>query len=714
MKLILVFLLLVSFTLLHADDGMWLPHQMKDLNLKEKGLLLDPDKMYRSDGTGIMSAVVYLGGGTGEFVSKDGLILTNHHVAYRGIQQASDPEHNYLENGFVAKQRSEEIPVPSYYADVLLSYEEVTKKVLSAVNPDMSFNEMHQALDHRKKEMIAEVETEAPDMRCNITEMYSGNQYFLFRYKRINDIRLVVAPPLDLGNFGGDIDNWMWPRHTCDYSFLRAYVSPENVGTMYNENNIPYHPESVLKISTSGVNQGDLTFVMGYPAKTYRNYSLAEMEQDIDEMKVQIDQRQKDIAFFEAASKNNKAVELKYASRLKSLNNGLKNYQAKLEGFEKARVMVIKENKEKEYSQWISESQDRAKKYGDAISGIKNYINRTNSATAQYAKISWLLNKRYGSVLLETAHTIIRLVTEREKNDMDRDSEYQERNIPRLLVQIRDAERSYDLNTDKEYVTKYLKDVEQLPKENRPQIFMDIIAGIKSGDIETYVDDVYARTKMADPEQRQRMTQYTLADLKKANDPLIELAWKFEEFLSGYREAKKARDMELEQLKKAYIGGLLEMNQGMLAPDANRTLRFTYGDVSGYVPRDGVWYQPLTTLKGVIEKDTGEYPFNVPQKVKDLHANRDFGKYADTKLKDVVTCFLNETNVTGGNSGSPTLNAKGEQVGIIFDMTYESVTGDYYVIPELQRTISVDIRYVLFVTEKFLNAGHIIEEISKK
>ncbi len=712
MKYYISLLLFLTINMAYADDGMWLPHQMKQLGLKEKGLVLNPDDMYREDGTGIMSAIVYLGGGTGTFVSSNGLILTNHHVAYRAIQKASTPEKNYLQNGFVAWKTDEEISVPGYYAEVLLGYEEVTDQVISVIKHGMSYREIYDALDLRKKQMVAEVEKEAPDRRCKIAAMYSGNKYYLFRFKRLNDLRLVLAPPKALGNFGGDVDNWMWPRHTCDFTFLRAYVSKDNIGESYAESNIPYQPISVLKISTAGVKQGDFSFVMGYPGRTYRNYTLSEMKKDINTMKRSIDFRLKQIAYFNQAGKNNGEVELKYASRLKSLNNGLKNYQARLKGFEKAGVNDIKEKLESEFTSWVSSSGERKDKYGTILNDIAEYVRKSEKGYMQYRMVNNLLSSRYGAVLPAQAHTILRIVTENAKPDMERDLKYQERNQSRLKMQIKRAERSYDLNTDKEFLKFMLNDIDKDSGDNLPDILVKLLSQAADSGIDSYVDEMYAQTVLADPERRLQLTGLTPDQLQEIDDPMINFATQLESYLVAYRESEKSSKMERMELKKKYLEALMQIHENQLAPDANSTLRFTYGIINGYQPRDAVYYEPVTTLSGVVEKDTGIFPFNVPDKIKDLHKRKDFGEYMDPEKSDIVTCFLNETNVTGGNSGSPTLNARGEQIGIIFDMTYESVTGDYYVIPELQRTISVDIRYVLFVTEKFSGASHIIRELN--
>jgi len=714
MKL-LRYLILLTFSVLiitfsFADDGMWMPHQMKNLDLKALGLQMDPADLYKKDGTGLMSAVVHLGGGTGEFVSDEGLILTNHHVAFGALQRASDKEHDYIQNGFIAWEKSEEIPASGYIADVLLGYEEVTELILSNIEQGLSPLEKYYAIEKNIKELVAKTEEQGPDIRASVASMYSGNQYFLFRFKRLRDIRLVYAPPRDLGNYGGDIDNWMWPRHTCDFSFLRAYVSQENEGSGYHADNIPYKPKAVMKISLDGFKDGDFSFVMGYPGRTYRNYTLAELQADLDDMKESISLRKDIIAFLEQAGEGNREVEIKYAGTIKGLNNGLKNYQGKLEGMQKAGILNKKEKQEQEFLAWVAQSPERKQRYGTVLQDIDQFMKKYQEFSQKNDVLSQL-GGRYSSALLSQASTIIRTTQERQKPDMERETQFQERNLPYIKQRIELAERSYDLNTDRALLKHNLKKMQDLPPEQLPRALRDILIQKSEQELNAYVDKLYSETILASPEKRLSLIEMTPEQVLATKDPFLLLAAQMEEEMKELREENKALSQERADLKKIYLEALLEMYEGKISPDANSTIRFTYGVIDGYTPRDAVYYESQTTLKGVLEKETGEFPFHVPEKLKQLYAERDFGPYMDKELQDIPVCFLNTTNVTGGNSGSPTFNAKGEQTGIIFDMTYESVTGDYYVIPELQRTISVDIRYVLFVTEKFSKAMHVIEEL---
>ena len=712
LKILFITIFIVSLSIFGlADEGMWLPHQMKNLNLKTLGLKMNPADLYRKDGTGLMSAVVHLGGGTGEFVSSEGLILTNHHVAFGALQRASTKEKDYIEKGFIAWTRKDEIPAKGYIADVLLGYEEVTEQVLVAVKPGMSYKQKYYALDKIKKELIAQAEKKGKDIRASVASIYNGNKYYLFRFKRIKDIRLVYAPPRDLGNFGGDIDNWMWPRHTCDFSFLRAYVSKDNVGVEYSPDNIPYRPKSMLKISLEGFKDKDFTFIMGYPGRTYRNYTLAEVEFDLEVMSGRMKNFKDIISFYEEAGKSSKEIQIKYASKIKGLNNSLKNYQGKLEGMRKISLLERKEAREKEFLKWVNSLSPRNSAYEKILSEIKDYMAKYSQFYWKNSLLSELVSSYFGSSLLAQGYLVYRIAEERQKPDLEREPGYQKRDWPYLKMSIKLAERGYDLETDKAFFKHQLKKLLKVPSDRIPMALKELMAKQSHQAIDSFVDNLYAKTTLADPKKRLEYIEFKPEELLKLNDPIINLASELEKEMKILREEAKVLAQERQDSKKIYLEALLKWKKGRLAPDANSTIRFTYGLVEGYSPRDAVYYLPQTTLKGVIEKDTGHFPFHVPEKMKELYKKRDFGPYVDKKLGDIPVCLLTTASVTGGNSGSPTLNAKGEQIGIVFDMTYESVTGDYYVIPELQRTISVDIRYVLFVTDKFSGATHILNEL---
>ena len=710
--IIIVLTVLLLNSILTADEGMWMPHQMQELQLDELGLKMNPADLYKENGFGLMNAIVNLGSGTGAFVSKEGLILTNHHVAFSTIQQASDANNDYLKNGFIAWNKKEELPAIGKYADVLISYEEITEKIISKIHPDMSLEEKWQTLDKEQKKIIKAMEAESPDTRIKIAATFNGKNYYLYKFKRLRDIRIVYAPPLDIGNFGGEIDNWMWPRHTADFTFLRAYISPDNVGRPYHEDNVPFQPEVNLKTSLNGFQEGDFTFLMGYPGKTYRNETVAEFKYAIDLMNQRIDKYQKNIDFYESYTKGNRETELKYASKLKSLHNSLKNYKGKLEGFEQKNILGIKNTFEESLHVWIKATPEKSEMYEAVFDEMEAVIEEKRVLQKKMDLLTDWVSRYFGSNMLYIAYQIFRTVDEKEKPDMERDAKYQERNYNLITNRVILADRSFYLQADQAFFQKSILNLQNLPPEELPDALEKMLSRADDTASPEYVSDLYKRSTLIDPDTRKAALDMDLKELLSLNDPFIQIARDIEQDLSTMREQKKLLDLKKDYVSQSFAEIILAYRKGRIAPDANSTIRFTYGYIQGYSPKDGVYFKPQTSLGGVIEKDQGKYPFNVPEKLKVLYLEKDYGIYADEKLQSVPVCFLNTTNVTGGNSGSPTLDANGDLVGVIFDMTYESIIGDYYIIPELQRTISVDIRYILFITEKVAGATHIIKELN--
>jgi len=704
------FLLVLAALLLPADDGMWMPHQMKDLDLSKLGMQMDPARLYAADGSGLMSAVVSLGGGTGEFVSDSGLILTNHHVAFFSLQQASDKEHDYIRDGFLAPERGQEIPAPGAIADVLLGYDDVTRAMTAVLKPGMTASQRAGALDRQAKKLAAAAEAQGPDLSCQVRAMYSGNRYYLFRAKRIKDIRLVYAPPQSIGNFGGETDNWMWPRHTCDFTFLRAYVSPEGVGAPYAARNVPYRPRVHLKVSLDGVRAGDFTFIMGYPGRTFRNQTVAETRSALDDLAEQVAQSKELIAFFEKAGQDDRAIQIKYAARLKGLYNRLKNIEGKLDGFARFAVLDKMATQETAFRAWIRETPERDRQLGDVVGGVEQALQEARAFRDRQEAVNSFAGA-YASTLFGQALTLARAAYERQKPDLIRDPLFQDKNLPFTKQRIALAERGYDLATDRAFFAFAVQRLVQKYPGALPKALQRAIGNGSAPALAALTATMYDRTCLASPEKRTALLGLPPARLRKVGDPLLDLALDLEKERKELRAEGEGIGQQLAERKARVEAALLAWRNGKLAPDANGTIRFTCGGVEGYSPRDAVTFLPQTTLAGVIAKDTGKEPFDVPRKLKDLHAARDFGPYRDARLDDVATCFLNTTNVTGGNSGSPILNARGEQVGIVFDMTYESVIGDYFIVPELQRSIGVDIRYVLFVTDKFAGATGLLAEI---
>ena len=450
---------------------------------------------------------------------------------------------------------------------------------------------------------------------------------------------------------------------------------------------------------------------MGFPGRTYRNFAPAELRYDMESMNRRKAEFEDIIRFLEKAAAQDKTVEIRYASKLQGLNNSLKNMQGKLEGMEKYGLLERKAREEKAFRDWLSADPKRKAEFGGALENIEAYMERLKAFSGKSEFLNNIVGSLFGSTLLSQGHTIVRAAEQLRKPDKDREPGFQERNVPYIRQGIELAERGYVLETDKAFFKHQLAKMAARPAEQIPAAFKVLAADPSPEAVGAFVDGLYEKTSLADPKRRLELLSMTPAQLAALKDPFLDLAADLEKELNVLREQGKAMTQERADLKMVYEKALLQMTGGRIATDANSTIRFTHGPVGGYLPRDAVTYLPLTTLGGVMEKETGEFPFIVPEKLKALSEHRDFGRYADPVLGDVPVCFLNTASVTGGNSGSPTLNADGEIVGVIFDMTYESVVGDYLVIPELQRSISVDIRYVLFITEKFSGADHIIREL---
>jgi len=482
------------------------------------------------------------------------------------------------------------------------------------------------------------------------------------------------------------------------------------VGVSYRPDNVPYQPPSVLKVSIDGVKPGDFTFVMGYPGKTYCRYTLSELQFDIQQKKQQIDTFKDIVAFLEKAGENDRSIQIKYASKTRGLENGLKFRIATLEEFQKQSIIKRKKDFEDKFMKWVEQGEQEKKKYGTALTKMDRFIGENRDFYLKYQRFSNLTSRHLGPALLAQAYLIYRTATEKQKPDVKREKNYQEKDLPNITNRIKNAERSYHPETDKAYFKFLLNRMLTNDKALVPGVFLPVLQKGADG-IEKYVDQLYTTRILTNPKKRLELLQLKPSALSGLNDPMINLAIELEKELSILREKEKTIQQQRKDLRKVYNAGLLEMYQGKIAPDANSSIRFTYGPVQGYQPGDGVTYLPQTTLKGVMEKETGTFPFEVPAKLKQLYQARDFGRYLDKNLDDIPVCFLNITDTTGGSSGSPVLGANGEIVGLLFDGVYESVVADYFVVPDFLRVINVDIRYVLFVTEKFSGARLLLKEI---
>ncbi len=692
-----------------GQEGMWLLSQLPQLDLNKKGLKLSPADLYSPGKTSLCQAILQLGGGSASFVSPDGLIITNHHVAFGALQRTSSVSSDYLTNGFLATKRSDEIKAPGYQALMMTSMKDVTAEVTDAGKGISDPLEKDKKIRAKITQMTDDIQKGKEDVQAVVSEMFNGKQYILYQYKVFKDIRIVYAPPLSIGNYGGETDNWMWPRHTGDFSFMRAYVSTDGTGKEYSPDNVPYHPTVWLKVAGQGLKEGDFTFIIGFPGFTtrYRSSTSVHWNQEYN-YPFTIRNYREIIDLSEGITKNDPAGRLKKASLVKGLANVMKNYEGKVEGMKKTNFLQKKLAFEDEFMKWVGADPGRKTTYGDILAREKEeykLIAGTRERDNVFGVFQGLAGTQMG-----VAQQLLYLAQQWEKPESERDPGFSENTFDNVIDQLPYTFNNYYEPVDKALFLRALKMAEALPAGQRitgvESIFSD-----KSKRLEQYVDDAFRTSKLSDLEFVKTLLRKKVKDLEALNDPFMKLAISLDPMATEIQETNQKFGVEVSALRKEYLEALYSWKGRDMYPDANGTIRFTWGNIKGYKPRNAVWYDPFTSLKGVVEKNTGEVPFDAPAGLISLYEKRDFGKWSDPILKDVPLAFLNQCDITGGNSGSPVMNAKGEIVGVVFDGNYEAMIGDWQYDYELQRAISVDIRYVLFITEKFGHAGFLLDEM---
>lgn len=701
-----------------AEEGMWMPQQIPEMAARLKALGFQGDAKAFADLSGQpMGAVVSLGGCTASFVSPDGLLVTNHHCVTGGLQFNSTPARNLLTAGYLAKTRSEELPNgPGSRVFVTTSVTDVTGAITGNMDAKATDRARYDLIERRIKERVAACEKNGD--RCNVASFFAGLKYFQIVQMEIKDVRLVYAPAEGIGVFGGETDNWRWPRHTGDWSFLRAYVGKDGKPATFSKDNVPFHPAHWLKISAEGIKPGSLVLVAGYPGRTQRHQTYAQVKETTEwSMPRAIRLAQEQLAILEQLSKD-KTIALHVAGRVQGLNNGLTNQKGMLEGL-KGGSLELKLKREKELEAWIDSDAARQKKYGDVLRSLGALQAESEKTREQSAAMMTLSS---ASSYLGAAQTLYRLSVQRAKADIDREQGFQERDWPRIREAQDRMQRTMDATADKALLRWALLIAAALPAEQRIGA-VDQAAGLKAGipkaeaekAIDQFLQPLFAGTKLGDRDFRLGLLDKSTAELAATKDPFLVLAAAMEPLAEANRETAKNRGAAYTRLMPRYMEALLAKAGGMVAPDANSTLRVTYGQVKGVDAKDGLYYKPQTTLAGIAEKQTGTGDFNAPKVQLDAIQAVRAGKktpYLDAALGDVPVNFLSTVDTTGGNSGSPTLNAKGELVGLLFDGTYESVASNYLFEPVRTRSIHVDIRYMLWDMAEVEGAGNLLREMS--
>ena len=675
-----------------ADEGMWLLpliQQMNKKDLREAGCKLTPQEIYNINKSSLKDAIVQFGGGcTGEMISNQGLLVTNHHCGYGSIQGLSTDEHNYLMEGYWANERAEELPVPGLTVTFLLSMEDVTAQVESAEKPE-----------EVKKQLIDAAVAKNPGSRGVVTGFYNENVFYLILYRTYTDIRFVAAPPATMGKFGGETDNWMWPRHTCDFSMFRVYADKNNLPADYSLDNVPYRPAKSLKISLKGPQENDYAMIMGYPGRTQRYQTAEQLKQMIAGNRIAIDARTVRQNIMWDAMCADPSVQLKYASKYAGSANGWKKWQGEELAFKNLGIIEREEQKEAALKAWIEADPARKAKYGTPIEDIAAYVHKN---APDRRAVSLITEAPYRIELVGLFGNLMNTYSRELQRGVD-----DETALNTAKKRIQRTYRDYVVDLDRKEAVALLDFYRQNAKpEDFPEIPEQDFATM---DLNAYVADLFDKTMFTDYDKVAAASKDEIFA-----DPAAGLYYAIMGKLTPHYNAMYASDATaFDKACKNFAAALMEWQKGQaMYPDANSTMRLTYGHVLPYSPKDGLKYLHYTTLKGVMEKEDPTNPeFIVPAKVKQLYEAGDYGRWADAD-GTLHTCFLTNNDITGGNSGSPVLDARGNLLGLAFDGNWESMSSDVMFEPDLQRCICVDIRYVLWMVEKYGGATNLINELT--
>lgn len=706
---ILIIILVSAGTRLKADEGMWLLPLIDKLNIgkmTELGLKLTAEDIYSLNKACLKDAVVSIGGCTAEIVSSQGLLLTNHHCGYGRIQAHSTVEHDYLRDGFWAKTLADELPNPGMAATFLIRIEDVTDQVLANVKPGMTESERNTAINAARGPIESKAR-EGNNYRTQVTSFYGGNYFYLLVFERFEDVRLVGAPPSSIGKFGFDTDNWEWPRHTGDFSVFRVYMGPDGKPAPYSKDNVPLKPKYWLTVSLKDLNEGDYAMILGYPGRTQRYYTSYEVNEIMtitNPNRIKIRGIKQDI--WMADMKADQKINIQYASKYSGSSNYWKYSIGQNNQLKNLGVIAKKQQIETQFNLWVNQNADRKAKYGEALNLIKKSIE--GRAEFQNA-VQYLSECIQGCEVLNFSQLGSTLINVLKAGEVDKTAEAVKRIKDNLPSLYKDYSAATDLKSTKAMLKLYRADV---PEKFHPDFYTTMVDKKFKGDIDKFVDYMFARSIFTSEAKMNAFLQKPALKVLE-NDPVLLVNNSINKVGQSLSAERSKFDSDLATGQRLWVAALREMiPEKTQYPDANSTMRLTYGTIQDYDPRDAVTYKYYTTLQGVVDKyKPGDYEFDLPQRLIDLNAKKEFGRYASPKGYMPV-CFLTTNDITGGNSGSPVLNANGHLIGLAFDGNWEAMSGDVYYEPELQRTIVVDIRYVLWTMDIYAGAKHLVDEMT--
>jgi hypothetical protein len=694
-----------------AGEGMWVPQQLPEISapLKKAGLKLDPKQLANLTGDPL-GAVVSLGGCTASFVSPQGLVVTNHHCAYGAIQLNSTPEKNLMRDGFNAATPADEITAgPNARVYVLDAIDDVTQQVQAAIAAAPDALGRTKALETIEKKLVADCEA-TPGYRCRLYSFAGGNTYRLFKNLEIKDVRLVYAPPGSIGNYGGEVDNWMWPRHTGDFSFYRAYVGKDGKPAAFAADNVPYQPKQWLKIADKPLRADDFVMVAGYPGRTNRYALTSEFKDTAEWTYPAISRHYKAMtALVQAKGKQDPDIAVKYASTVRGWENTLKNYDGQLAGFVRTNAAETKQAEEAAVLGWLGKQGEAGKPAVDAHAQLET-INAQTRATRDRDLV---IGQLHNTGILSTATNLYRLAIEREKPDAEREQGYQQRDLPTIEGALKQMDRRYVPAMDRELQRYWLNEYAQLPKEQRLDTIDKWLGGSDAKAIDRALDKL-GKSRLTANDERLQWFSADRKAFEKSKDQAIQYAVAVTPTLLKLEDERKIRAGETLAARPLYLKAVADYKASKgeaVYPDANGSLRITFGKVTPYTKLDGSKQQPFTKLEEVAAKATGVEPFDAPQTLLDAIKAKRYGGLADRRLKTVPVNFLSDLDITGGNSGSPVLDAQGKLVGLAFDGNWESVSSNWVFDPAMTRMISVDQRYMRWIMQEVFAAPQLLEEL---